>query len=103
LALTNTMTYPTELKTMQLRQSMRPAALRRNLGTAVIVAVAFSGGPFGLTWLATSSATTFVVLVLWRLKQQQMMDGNGNFDIAQVTQPGNPSGMTSNLIDGYMA
>ena len=73
LALTNTMTYPTELKTMQLRQSMRPAALRRNLGTAVIVAVAFSGGPFGLTWLATSSATTFVVLMLWRLKQQQMI------------------------------
>jgi hypothetical protein len=32
-----------------------------------------------------------------------MMAGNGNFDIAQVTQPGNPSGMTSNLIDGYMA
>ena len=67
------MTYPTELTTMQLRLPKRPAAFRRNLGTAVILAIAFSGGPFGLTWLATSSATTFVMLMLWRLKQQQMI------------------------------
>ena len=71
--MTHTMTHTSELKTKSLQQPLRYAALRRNLGTAFIVAVAFSGGPFGLTWLATSSATTFLVLMLWQLKQQQML------------------------------
>lgn len=60
-----------ELNTMILQQPLRRAALRRNLGTAAIVAAAFSGGPFGLSWLAASSATAFLVLMLWRLKQVQ--------------------------------
>jgi hypothetical protein len=67
------MTHTSELKTKSLQHPLRYAALRRNLGTASIVAVAFSGGPFGLTWLATSSATAFIVLMLWRVKQQQMI------------------------------
>ena len=67
------MTHTTELKALSLQQPLRHAALRRNLGTAAIVAVAFSGAPFGLTWLATSSASAFLVLMLWRLRQQQML------------------------------
>jgi len=62
------MTHTTELKSQSLQQPVRGAALRRNLGTAAIVAAAFSGGPFGVTWLATSSATAFLVLVLCRMK-----------------------------------
>jgi len=62
------MTHTTELKSQSLQQPLRGAALRRNLGTAAIVAAAFSGGPFGVTWLATSSATAFLVLVLCRMK-----------------------------------
>jgi hypothetical protein len=67
------MAYTPELKSLSLQQPLRQAALRRNLKTAAIVAIALSGGPFGLTWLATSSATTFIVLMLWRMKQQQML------------------------------
>jgi len=66
------MTHFTELKALSLQQPFRRAFLRRNLGTAAIVAVAFSGGPFGLPWLATSSATAFVALMIWRWKQQQL-------------------------------
>jgi len=62
------MTHTTELKSQSLQQPLRRAALRRNLGTASILAAAFSGGPFGVTWLATSSATAFLVLVLCRMK-----------------------------------
>jgi hypothetical protein len=64
------MTHFTELKALSLQQPLRRAALRRNLSTAAIVAVAFCGGPFGLPWLATSSATAFVALMVWRWKQQ---------------------------------
>jgi len=64
------MTHTTELKSQSLQQPLRRAALRRNLGTAAILAAAFSGGPFGVTWLATSSATAFLVLVLCRMKDQ---------------------------------
>jgi hypothetical protein len=67
------MAYTTELTSVSLQQPLRRAALRRNLGTTAILVVAFSGGPFGLTWLAASSATAFIVLMLWRLKQQQML------------------------------
>jgi hypothetical protein len=67
------MTHFTDLKVLHLQQPLRRAALRRNLGTAAIVAVAFSGGPFGLPWLATSSATAFLLLMLWRLKQEHMI------------------------------
>jgi len=67
----NTMTHFTELKSVSLQQPLRRAAMRRNLKTAAIVALAFSGGPFGLTWLATSSASAFMVLIFWRLKQQK--------------------------------
>jgi hypothetical protein len=62
-----------ELKASLLQQPLRNAALRRNLGTTVIIAVAFSGSPFGLIWLATSSATAFLVLMLWRVNQQKMI------------------------------
>jgi hypothetical protein len=65
------MAYTTELKSVSLQQPLRRAALRRNLGTTAFLAVALSGGPFGLTWLAASSATAFIVLMLWRVKQQQ--------------------------------
>ncbi len=66
------MPHTTELKALSLQQPLRHAAMRRNLGTAAIVALACSGGPFGLTWLATSSSSTFIVLMLWRLKQKQL-------------------------------
>jgi hypothetical protein len=67
------MTHSTEFKASPLHQPLKNAALRRNLGTTVIIAVALSGAPLGLTWLATSSTTTFLLLMLWRVKQQQMI------------------------------
>jgi hypothetical protein len=67
------MTHTTERQASPVQQPLRKAALRRNLGTSAIIAVAFSGGPFGLTWLAASSATAVFVLMLWRVKQQQMI------------------------------
>jgi len=67
------MTNTTELKIESLQQPLKLAALRRNLGTAAIFGAALSGAPFGLAWLATSSATAFLVLMLWRFKQQQMI------------------------------
>ncbi len=63
------MTHTTELKALSLQQPLRHAALRRNLGTAAIVAFAFSGAPFGLTWLAATSVTTFTFMMIWRLRQ----------------------------------
>jgi len=66
------MTNTTELKSQSLQQPLRGAALRRNLGTAAILAAAFSGGLFGLTWLATSSATTLIALFLWQWKKQRI-------------------------------
>jgi len=65
------MPHTTERQASLVEHPLRNAALRRNLGTTAIIAVAFSGGLFGLTWLATSSATAFLVLMLWRVKQQQ--------------------------------
>jgi hypothetical protein len=67
------MTYTTERQASPVLQPLRNAALRRNLGTAAILTAAFSGGPFGLTGIATSSATAFLVLMFWRMKQQQMI------------------------------
>jgi len=67
------MPHTTERQASPVQQPLRNTALRRNLGTSAIIAVAFSGGPFGLTWLAASSATAFLMLMLWRLKQQQMI------------------------------
>jgi hypothetical protein len=67
------MTHTTERQVSPVQQPLRNAAVRRNLGTIAIIAVAFSGGPFGLTWLATSSATAFLVLMFWRIKQQQSL------------------------------
>jgi len=65
------MNHTTELKASALQHPLRDAAVRRNLGTAAIIAIAFSGGPFGMTWLATSSASTFLMMMIWRAKQQQ--------------------------------
>lgn len=59
-----------ERKASPLQQPLRQAAIRRNIGTTAILAAAFSGGPFGLTWLATSSTTTFLVLMCWTMKQR---------------------------------
>jgi hypothetical protein len=67
------MTNASEIKATALQEPLRRAALRRNLGTAAILGLAFSGGPFGLTWLATSSATAFLMLILWRVRQQQLI------------------------------
>jgi len=64
------MIHTTERQASLVEQPLRNAALRRNLGTTAIIAVAFSGGPFGLTWLATSSTTTFLVLMCWTMKQR---------------------------------
>ena len=67
------MTNATGIKATALHEPLRRAALRRNLGTAAILGLAFSGGPFGLLWLATTSTTTFAALMLWRLRQHQMI------------------------------
>jgi hypothetical protein len=67
------MTNAAEIKATALQEAMRRAALRRNLGTAAILGLAFTGGPFGLLWLATTSTTTFAVLMLWRLRQHQIV------------------------------
>lgn len=66
------MAYSPEIKAMPMGQPLKQAALRRNLGTSAIVAMAFCGVPFGLPWLATSSILTFAILLVWRLKQRQM-------------------------------
>jgi hypothetical protein len=62
-----------ELKTFSHQKPLRDPTLRRNLRTASIVAIALSGGPFGVTWLAASSGGAFLMLMLWRLKQQQII------------------------------
>jgi hypothetical protein len=67
------MTNVSEIKATGLQVPLRRAALRRNLGAAAILGLAFSGGPFGLLWLATTSSTTFAVLMIWRLKQHQVI------------------------------
>ena len=67
------MTNAAEIKATALQEPLRRAALRRNMGAAAILGLAFSGGPFGLLWLATTSSTTFIVLMFWRRKQQQMI------------------------------
>jgi hypothetical protein len=63
------MTHTTEFKALSLQQPLKHVALRRNLGTAAIVTVAFSGAPFGLTWLAGTSVATFTFMMIWRLRQ----------------------------------
>jgi len=62
------MTHTAKLKSQSLQQPLRRAALRRNLGTAAILAAAFSGGPFGLAWLAATSSVTLTALWTWRLR-----------------------------------
>jgi len=49
--------------------AMRQAALRRNLGTAAVLALAVSGGPFGMGWLAATTGSSFLLLMLVRLGQ----------------------------------
>jgi hypothetical protein len=56
-------------KVMYFEQQWKRAALRRNLKTAALLGLAFSGGAFGLTWLAATSATTFIFMMIWQLRQ----------------------------------
>jgi len=63
-----TMTFTTGTQTMTLQQPLNRAALRRNLGTLALVAAAFSGGAFGLLWLAATSSVTITALWAWRLR-----------------------------------
>ena len=51
---------------------LRQAALRRNLGTAAVLTLALSGGPFGITWLAATSGATFIALLTAHLVQLQV-------------------------------
>lgn len=51
---------------------LRQSAMRRNLGTAAILTLALSGGPFGISWLAATSAATFIALITARLVQLQV-------------------------------
>lgn len=67
------MTNASVIKATALQEPLRRAALRRNLGTAAILGLALSGGPFGLLWLATTSTSAFTVLMLWRLRQHHMI------------------------------
>ena len=53
----------------RIRQSLRHAALKRNLRTAAVLGLAVSGGLLGTGWLAASAGTTFVALTTWRLIQ----------------------------------
>jgi hypothetical protein len=66
------MAYSPEIKAMPMDQSLKRAALRRNMGTSAIVAMAVCGAPFGLPWLAMTAASTFFLLLTWRKKQHQM-------------------------------
>jgi hypothetical protein len=68
------MDYSPEIKAMPMDQSLKRAALRRNMGTSAIVAMAFCGAPFGLPWLAASSTIVFVILLAWRSKQQRITE-----------------------------
>lgn len=54
---------------MHFEQQWKRAAIRRNLKTAALLGLAFSGGAFGLTWLAATSVTTFTFMMIWQLKQ----------------------------------
>lgn len=67
------MTHTAERKASQVQQPLKKGALRRNLGTINIISVAFSGGSFGLTWLAVSSVTTFLLLMAWQGQKQQIL------------------------------
>ncbi len=51
---------------------LRQSAMRRNLGTAAVLSLALSGGPFGITWLAATSGATFMALLTARLVQLQV-------------------------------
>ena len=51
---------------------LRQAAVRRNLGTAAVLTLALSGGPFGITWLAATSGATFIAVLTARLVQLQV-------------------------------
>jgi hypothetical protein len=58
-----------ETKAMYFEQQWKRAAIRRNLKTAALLGLAFSGGAFGLTWLAATSATTFTFMMIWQIRQ----------------------------------
>ena len=51
---------------------LRQTAVRRNLGTAAVLTLALSGGPFGITWLAATSGATFIAVLTARLVQLQV-------------------------------
>jgi len=61
-----------ETSQVSIQQILRRIAPRRNTRTALIVLIAFIGGPFGLTWLAISSSTVFLALMLLLLKQRDI-------------------------------
>ncbi len=54
-------------KMLQLHSIGMTSRIRRTLGTSGVVALAFSGGPFGLSWLAATSSFAFLglLLVIW--------------------------------------
>ena len=49
--------------------SLKIHRVRRSLGTAGVLALAFSGGPFGLTWLAATTSAAFLALLSIRSLQ----------------------------------
>jgi len=56
---------------MSMEQSLKNAALRRNMRTAVIVGLSFCGAPFGMPWLALSMGGSFTILMFISLVQTQ--------------------------------
>ena len=59
----------TEAKAMSMEQSLKNAALRRNVRTAAIVGLSFCGAPFGFGWLALSMGGSFTILMFASLMQ----------------------------------
>lgn len=55
----------------RIRQSLRHAALQRNLRTAAVVGVAASGGLVSTAWLTGTIGLTFSLLLAWRLAQER--------------------------------
>jgi len=69
---TNIMKNPDFQSSTDINGCLRQAALRRNLGTAAVLTLALSGGPFGISWLAATSGATFIALLTARLVQLQV-------------------------------
>ena len=53
------------------RRLSRSASVRRNLRTGAIVLAAFSGGFWGVTWLAVSSCAVVIPLMTYRILQNR--------------------------------